>query len=191
MIIINVTEKQVVPNVNSAIRFPSLQFEIKTKELIPKEIPDDEIVKQLNISKNKEILNESEMAILDRIVQAMQNNVPLSKDEKSGLNSITYKLVGSKKRKVIKESIDISLKRRLTATSKNIIIDTVKNDNEVISDHNMLKTEHLKNTVKKIDGFINLQETKELIYAYFTSGSSDERSEIVSKLIEHAIKNPV
>lgn len=99
MIIINVTEKQVVPNVNSAIRFPSLQFEIKTKELIPKEIPDDEIVKQLNISKNKEILNESEMAILDRIVQAMQNNIPLSKDEKSGLNSITYKLVGSKKRK--------------------------------------------------------------------------------------------
>ena len=150
-----------------------------------------ELSKQLNISKNKEILNESEMAILDRIVQAMQNNIPLSKDEKSGLNSITYKLVGSKKRKVIKESIDISLKRRLTATSKNIIIDTVKNDNEVISDHNMLKTEHLKNTVKKIDGFINLQETKELIYAYFTSGSSDERSEIVSKLIEHAIKNPV
>jgi hypothetical protein len=54
----------------------------------------------------------------------------------------------------------------------------------------MLKTEHLKIQLK-IDGFINLQETKELIYAYFTSGSSDERSEIVSKLIEHAIKNPV
>jgi hypothetical protein len=181
--IIRVTEKQVVPSIGSTIRFPSLQFEIMTKELVYKEESQEDFIEKLSNSKNKEILNKDELENLSNIVSALKNSKPLNLDDKENLESLTRKLLGhKKKKKADKQLVEVSLKRRITATSKSIVIDTVKNDKDFIKNEKDLKGEHLKNTIKKIDLFINRTDVKELIYEYFNNPDIEERAEIVFQL---------
>lgn len=181
--IIRVTEKQIVPSIGSTVRFPSLQFEIITKEIVYKEETEEEFIEKLSNSKNKQILNKNELESLENIVTALKNRTPLNMHDKSNLDVLTRKLLGQKKKnKKEREYIEVSLKRRITATSKSIVVDTVKNDKDFIQDEKELKSEHLKNTVRKIDAFLSRSEVKELIYEYFNNPDLEERSEIVFQL---------
>lgn len=108
--------------------------------------------------------------------------IALEESEDGGLKVSDKKPAKKKKQKVEKEVIPVSMKRRLTATQKTIVIDTVKNNEEIIEDYEQLVGENLKNMVRRIDDFIVKPLVKERIYEYFDSKDQEERTAIAYEI---------
>lgn len=108
--------------------------------------------------------------------------IALEESEDGGLKVSDKNPAKKKKQKVEKEVIPVSMKRRLTATQKTIVIDTVKNNEEIIEDYEQLVGENLKNMVRRIDNFIVKPLVKERIYEYFDSKDQEERTAIAYEI---------
>lgn len=141
---------------------------------------------------------ESKINVIEKLVIAHGSNgikCPSLQFEKTGKELVKtkhecddtcghdHKILNKKEKKEIKkEYVDVKIKRRLTFINNSIVIDVIKNDNEVVYSPQNLSGENLKKLVKDIDAFISKEEVKDKIYDYFTATSEDERHVIASDI---------